>query len=569
MKKIYSIFILLFLFTALSAEDKTVIELSNFRYRDFAYRNFYLEKKVNIRIECSGMGERWQDEMFAYGWINNLETREVSWRMNTENSRRYKSKYLWKYDDTIELSEGYYQVCYSVSPRNPRRGDYRDLGDFLNDLFSGFSNTNWRRDAEKWGIRLSIDQKYDNYVKTEGISFDDKSAFSMAPLGDNEFKKQGFSLLNDTKLRIYAIGEGDDGEMYDYGWIEDGNTGEHVWNMEYHETGWAGGADKNRIIDTIIEFKKGDYIVYFVTDGSHSYEEWNRYPPYIPQYWGITIWGSDKDIALEKIIKPFDDEEHQHVIVDLTRVGDNRLKERGFTINKKLTVRIRCLGEYGYRGRFVDYGWIIDADTRKVIWEMTRTNTDYAGGGKKNRMFNGALTLDPGNYVVYYKTDGSHSYRDWNVGPPYYPEAWGIKIFVTDKDFNPEWVSDFQKEKNENIITEIVRVGNNEHISREFDIDEEQDVRIYTLGEGDDDEMYDYGWIENEEGDIIWQMEYWNSDHAGGAGKNLVANRVIHLKPGTYIVEYRSDGSHSFNNWNDDPPRDVTKWGITVYKVDD
>ncbi len=567
MKK-YSFFILLLLFTSIFAEDKTMIELSNFRYRDFAYRNFYLEKKVSIRIECFGMGERWQDEMFAHGWINNLKTREVAWRMNTDNSRRYKTKYMWKYDNKIELSEGYYQVCYSVSPSNPWRGDYHDLGDFLNDLFSGFSNKSWRKSAREWGIKLSVTEGEEKYIKTEGVSFDDNSIISIAPLGDNEFRKQGFSLINDTKLRVYAIGEGDDGEMYDYGWIVDGTTGERVWNMDYHETGWAGGANKNRIIDKVVYFKKGDYLVYFVTDGSHSYEEWNRFPPYIPQYWGITLWGSEKDIALEKIVKPFDDEKNQHVIVDLTRVGDNRLKEKGFTFNKPVKFRVRCLGEYGYSGRFVDYGWIINADTREVIWEMTRMNTEYAGGGKKNRMFNGTLTFDPGNYIAFYRTDGSHSYRDWNVGPPYYPEAWGIKIFVTDEDFNPDWVGYYREDRDQTVIVDITQVGNSENISRQFDIEEEQDIRIYAIGEGDDDDMYDYGRIEDDRGRVIWQMEYWNSDHAGGASKNLVANRVIRMKPGTYTVRFRSDGSHSFNNWNDDPPRDVTKWGITVYRVE-
>lgn len=568
MKNKLFFFLLFLLFVSLHAEDKTVIELSNFRYRDFAHRTFYLKRKVNIRIECIGMGERWQDEMFAQGWINNLENREVAWKMDQDNSRRYKKKNIWKFDDEISLPEGYYQVCYSVSPRNPWRGDYDNLGDFLNDLFSGFSNKSWRKNAREWGIRISVREDIEKYVKTEGVTFDDNSIISLAPLGDNEFKKQGFSLVNDTKLRVYAIGEGDDGEMYDYGWIVDGNSGERVWVMDYHETGWAGGADKNRIFDKLIEFKKGDYVVYFVTDGSHSYEEWNRFPPYIPQYWGITLWGSDKDIAFEKIVKPFDEEKNQHVIVDLTRIRDNRLKERGFTVNKKLTVRVRCLGEYGYSGGFVDYGWIIDADTRKVIWEMRRSNTDYAGGGKKNRMFNGSLTLEPGKYIAYYRTDGSHSYRDWNVAPPYYPEAWGLKIFVTDENFNSDWVDSYQEEQDQDVIVEITRVGNRENISREFDIAKEQDVRIYALGEGDDDDMYDYGRIEDERGRVIWQMEYWNCDHAGGASKNLVANRVIHLKPGTYMVKYHSDGSHSFNNWNDDPPRDVTKWGITVYRVE-
>lgn len=569
MKSENFVFVLLFFFTSLFAENKTVVDLINFRYRDFAYRNFYLEKKLTLEIECMGWRERWDDEIAAYGWINNLGTREVIWRMNTDNARRYKTQYLWTCKKAIELSPGYYQVCYAVSPVNPRRGDYSSFGEFLDDLFSGFSKQNWRKDAQYWGIKISTNENNEKHVKTEGISFDDNSLLSMAPLGDNEYRKQGITLRKDTELRIYAVGEGDEGEMYDYGWIEDGKTGEHIWKMDYAETGWAGGGDKNRIVETVIEFPKGDYIIYFVTDGSHSYEEWNRFPPYIPQYWGITLWSPDSVIALENIVQPFEKDKNQHVMVDLTRVGDNRMKEEGFTIKKSLRVRVRCLGEYSSSGSFVDYGWIIDADTRKIVWEMTKNNTDYAGGGNKNRMFNGFIDLEPGDYIAYYRTDGSHSYRDWNTGPPYYPEAWGIKIFVIDNNFNPEWVGNYQEKRGKNIIAEIIRIGNRENVSRQFEIKEEQYVRIYILGEGDEDRMYDYGRLEDQNGKVIWQMEYWNCEHAGGAAKNLVSNRVIKLKPGIYTVRYRTDGSHSYNNWNDDPPRDEARWGITVYKIEE
>jgi hypothetical protein len=38
------------------------------------------------------------------------------------------------------------------------------------------------------------------------------------------------------------------------------------------------------------------------------------------------------------------------------------------------------------------------------------------------------------------------------------------------------------------------------------------------------------------------------------------------LEPGTYELHYRTDGSHSFNDWNDTPPDDRIHWGITIYK---
>ena len=82
-----------------------------------------------------------------------------------------------------------------------------------------------------------------------------------------------------------------------------------------------------------------------------------------------------------------------------------------------------------------------------------------------------------------------------------------------------------------------------------------------------DKEMYDYGWIEEtESGKTVWEMTYRMTEHAGGARKNRMESTTLTLKPGEYELHYETDGSHSFGEWNDDPPEDRTHWGITVYK---
>jgi hypothetical protein len=63
-------------------------------------------------------------------------------------------------------------------------------------------------------------------------------------VGDDERKRKSFTLDKDSEVRIYAIGEGRDHEMYDYGWIEDAKSGKAVWEMTYHMTEDAGGAGK-------------------------------------------------------------------------------------------------------------------------------------------------------------------------------------------------------------------------------------------------------------------------------------------------------------------------------------
>ena len=552
--------------SGLWARDVKVYEVRDFRHRDLSEQGISLKKDLHLKIEAWGMSGRWDENLLAYGWIVDSQTRKVVWKMTTKYASERRRDYRRKVEEEIQLPAGQYEVYFTGYPRwgNWGRG-YRDFGDFLSDLFGGFQR-NWRTEAKSWGLALSVDEKDQDAVALTGIPEDGEGTIvQLIALGDDEFEKQGFSLSRETRIRVYAVGEGDDGEMYDYGWIVDASSGDKVWEMKYRATDWAGGAEKNRTVDETMTLPKGDYMVYFVTDGSHSYDEWNRLPPHDPRYCGITLWGVEQGFQKDLVVKPYDLEKNGRTIVDITRVDDDRFEEEQFTLTKPARVRIRCLGEYGYSDRFVDYGYILDAKTRETIWEMKRRNTDHAGGAKKNRMFDGVVSLKPGNYEVYYVTDGSHSYRRWNAGPPYNPEAWGISLWGVGEDFDPESVTSYREEENPDLLVQIVRVGDHERIRRRFSLTNPTRVRIYAIGEGDDDEMYDYGWIENERGRIVWKMEYWDTERAGGAKKNRMVNEVVRLDEGDYEVRYRTDGSHSFEDWNASPPLDPAHYGITVW----
>jgi hypothetical protein len=112
-------------------------------------------------------------------------------------------------------------------------------------------------------------------------------------IGDDADEYKSFTLDKPTRVRIYAIGEGVSPEMVDYGWIEETDNDDVVWEMTYRKSKPAGGADKNRVVDTTILLDKGKYRVHYVSDGSHSFGDWNASPPRHPQKWGITVEKSE------------------------------------------------------------------------------------------------------------------------------------------------------------------------------------------------------------------------------------------------------------------------------------
>ena len=106
---------------------------------------------------------------------------------------------------------------------------------------------------------------------------------------DNEDKTVAFNLAASQEVRIFAIGEGQAGEMFDFGWIEDVDKGSRVWEMQESKTTHAGGAGKNRKVDVVITLPAGNYKLRYKSDDSHAFDHWNSMPPDI-NFWGITVY---------------------------------------------------------------------------------------------------------------------------------------------------------------------------------------------------------------------------------------------------------------------------------------
>ena len=85
------------------------------------------------------------------------------------------------------------------------------------------------------------------------------------------------------------MGEGDDDDLYDRGWLVDEDSGETIWKMKYRDTRHAGGAKKNRVVERELTLSPGTYSLNAVTDGSHAFGDWNDDAPDDSHLWGVTL----------------------------------------------------------------------------------------------------------------------------------------------------------------------------------------------------------------------------------------------------------------------------------------
>jgi hypothetical protein len=572
------------------AGETAVVTLKGFCDSELKCAGIDVRNTTTVHIKATGGGGDYgwsykSDKMFAYAWIINADTRDLVWKMDVKNTSRVQDERV--FDGTITLNPGSYEVYFTAYAFayhtafthlnmnvDHRQNPLFSAGPRKTGFFSWFSDwwsddiaRDWEERCKKWGVDLYVDESIAGQLGTFTPPKEAPATVVKATgLGDHELVRRGFSLSAPTTLMVYAIGEvRDSREPSDWGWIVNVRERNRKWEMTGNLT-WAGGSRKNQKSSATVTLEKGEYVLYFVTDGSHSTADWNEEPPYDPLNWGVAISVTDEKDRTN--FRTFDYTEDQNVIVALTKVKDNDYRSDGFTLKEDTRVRIYAFGERSNsRRQMADYGTILDAKTRAKIWAMDVDRTLPAGGASKNRYCDEVITLPRGSYIVTYTTDDSHSFDDWNDDPPFDPDHYGITIMGSGEKFKRSAVERYVEERTRNIIAQIVKPGDEIDRAEKFTIDKPTRVRIYAIGEGQNRDMYDYGWIEERKtGNVVWEMTYSMTFHAGGGRKNRMVNTTILLERGDYSLHWKSDDSHSFGDWNVAPPEDQQYWGITLYR---
>ncbi len=365
-------------------------------------------------IEVYAIGEARQREEFDFGWIVNADTHEKVWKLTWDGSDPAggaEKNRMARFTRT--LPAGRYAAFYATD-------DSHDPSAW---------NAPPPHDPDAWGLQIRVEDAGAR-AAAKTFAYDnvpDAATFvALTGVGDGQVKSRGFTLAKPMDVRVYAIGEGRDGRMFDYGWITSGAAHQRVWEMRYDDTESAGGDSKNRLVDRVVHLDRGSYTVYYVTDDSHSAEKWNAAAPSDGRRWGITLL--DPHGTLNRtIVSTHAESPDPSVIAQLVGLRDNQQPRTRFTLSHESDVRIYALGE-GVGNEMVDYGWIEDGKSGRRVWEMTYRSTDHAGGALKNRRFDGTITLPRGEYILRYETDGSHAFGDWNANPPDDPVSWGITV---------------------------------------------------------------------------------------------------------------------------------------------
>jgi CubicO group peptidase (beta-lactamase class C family) len=115
------------------------------------------------------------------------------------------------------------------------------------------------------------------------------------------------------------------------------------------------------------------------------------------------------------------------------------------------------------------------------------------------------------------------------------------------------------------IIASLEGVGNHADEAVEFSLEDCTVMRLFATGEVSEGRMVDYGTIEHlDTGQEIWRMYHFETDPNGSA-INRQVNRTISLPAGSYRLRFRTNDSHSYNDWGQQPPA-YQFWGIALYQ---
>jgi hypothetical protein len=258
------------------SRGEPLLAATKVRDNDWIEQPFRLARDGEIQVRSLG---EWDGREFAdRAWIGKPGSSDIVWEMrhrDTEHAGGAVKNRM--FDGVLELPAGDYVAHYESDDSH----SYRSWNADQPYEPEAWGLTIWAGRGLEAGDFFVLEQKPREQLPNVLVQLDE--------IGDDARVREEFTLDKPTRVRIYALGEGVGGDMYDFGWIERKDTGQVVWEMTYRATRPAGGARKNRLFDGEILLDAGTYVVRYETDDSHSFPDWNDRRPRDPHRWGIAI----------------------------------------------------------------------------------------------------------------------------------------------------------------------------------------------------------------------------------------------------------------------------------------
>lgn len=284
------------------------------------------------------------------------------------------------------------------------------------------------------------------------------------------------------------------------------------------------------------------------------------------------------------------------VLVSLKDAVAQEVQSQGFTLPRATKVHVYARGAASrglHPGPFYAYGWILDARTREVVWQMDgRTSRPSRG----LEVADAYLDLAAGSYEVYYANatySGRTFFSSWDLNldrrnldreeprerrgffdglrarqlDRWRREAgwYGLELYLPGGD--PGQVARFQAPLAwPGELVNLTGLGDGARRTQAFRLRRAMKVHVYAQGErvGSRD-FADTAWIvDARTGQRVWELDDVKARFGGGAAKNRRQVETLDLPAGDYVAGVATDGTHSPADWNGAPPCDPLLYGLIL-----
>jgi hypothetical protein len=593
-----------------------VVALDGLRAESLAHQAFRLDAPARLALDAAGSFEERPDTaLAAFGWIVRRADGALVWRQRpgVHPPRGLVSAVR----DTVRLDAGVYDAYFAsygdpvvraaAAPAAPPSG----LRERIREALSRGGRA-WQGESGRWHFRATgataADRDLAVALDDEPAPVDDaETVWAEQALGSGRRESALIRVSAPVTVRVEAVLEAAGDVVADSAAIvRVGAPADTVWAFAARGTVPAGGSVKNRRVDARVRLTPGLYRATVHTDGVHAAGDWTATPPWAPWTWGVRISRTGAPASAVGLV---DTEaiaaevragtSRLPVLAEARCVGTSRTVDVGFVLSATVDALVVAQGEITSDGAY-DYATLVRgaAGAGETVWTMTRDESESAGGDSRNRRVAHLLALAPGAYTLRYQTDGSHDCEDgYSSGSDPDDEGfWGATVVALDPALDPATIQRLAPistgvstgDEDEPVygdegpnsqlgvtvarggeeILAFERVGNDARLERAFTLDAATRIRIVAAGELLPSAALDTGWIENAQGERVWELTRANSVPAGGQPKNRRFDGVLTLAPGRYTAHYVTDDRHAYGAF-DGPAPDDAEWGLRIERLAD